>query len=160
MNVVEGSVEAVSQYGIKINGEWYNKHNLYPTLLDGVSKGDRIRVSYELREAKGKTYRNVTELSTISETVSQEELQANLTEETIGGQEITATGGLLGGGVLGTAKPAPKHAGVTVGMAINNAAAYVLSKDGDKTLPDDVWADTVVSYAEALLKAMDKKGLQ
>ena len=50
--------------------------------------------------------------------------------------------------------------GQTIGMAINNAVTYVISKDvGDKPLPEEVFADTVLKYAKELLRQMRREGL-
>jgi len=58
------------------------------------------------------------------------------------------------------AKP-KKYAGVTIGMAINNATNCVNAKiraDGE-IFPPEEWAKSVVIHAICLLKEMERRGL-
>jgi len=132
MSETTGEIQAKSEHGIKIDDEWYNTKDEQTLLL--VERGETVTVIYEDNTGKnGKVYHNITEIKQWN----PKSPEAN---------HISVSGS------------PKKYLGVTVGMAINNAAAYLNTVEGSPNNGQE-WAEGVVVYAKALLVEMEKEGL-
>lgn len=137
---LQGVIQAKSQYGIKILEEWYNTKD--EKLLYLLEKGDEVKITYSEGAGKKGTYRNLETAQVISHPkVIPEEV--TLTHEK---PSATAKAPTLSRDIPG----------VTVGMAVNNAAT---SLDLKNEIPPDEWARIVVKRAKALLEEMQKEKL-
>ena len=150
MENIEGVIEHKSSFGVKINGVWYNESPEHKGILDSYNKGDSVRLEYY---TKGK-WRNVTaaQLKGTKNSDDYSETKDDNEERIISNKEFKQK-------ILQNAQR--MTTGPIIGMAINNAAEYVL-KYGDskgKPLPHDIWASEVIKYAQALLKEMENNGL-